>query len=129
MMGHDATLFAALDAFVRQIVREEISRARSTGGSGGAYSQRDGERPIGCGKPTYSRVWHRAFDASDPGAWREGRSLIMTAEAWQRWATLFRTRAPRAPAPVASPVTGLDALLAEAGARLVPSDTHRKQGR
>jgi hypothetical protein len=105
----------ALVRFVDQRIEAKINC--STGATVATYSQRDGERPIGCGRPKYKRVWHRAFAAHDPDARREGRSLLMSAACWARWCSL-PSRAPKpAPTPPPAPVSRVDALLASAGAR------------
>jgi hypothetical protein len=82
------------------------------------HSQKDGERPIGAGRPKYIRTWHRAFDAGDPGARREGRSLIMSAECWRRWCTT-PTRVKLKPAPTEQACSSIDALMKRAGVRRV----------
>jgi hypothetical protein len=114
-IGQNTSHVESIDDRIRAIVREEVACIRLTGATA-VYSQRATERPIGCGAATFSRVWHRAFDAGDPGARREGRSLILTADAYGRHQDAVRRRKVTAP-PVAPPLSGLDALIAEAGAR------------
>ncbi len=76
------------------------------------FSQKDGERPPGCGRPKYLRAWRQAHEQGDAGAWSEGRARLMSAECWARRA---RTEAPStAKAVVVS--TPEDDLLAELGA-------------
>jgi hypothetical protein len=50
------------------------------------YSQRDGERPPGCGKAKYLRLHRAAAMAGDKEAWHEGRARIMTPACWTRLA-------------------------------------------
>jgi hypothetical protein len=112
-----APVVTLVDERVRAIVREEIqSVARS---QRAAYSQRDHERPVGASRVRFLRVWRVAHAARDTGAWAEGRARIMTADAWERWASASGQRPRpelRAPAPKADPDTE---LLVELGARRV----------
>jgi hypothetical protein len=76
------------------------------------YSQRDAERPAGCGRERYLRVHRLAFDARDPGATKIGRARLLTADAWLRWAASLPSRTrPKPPAPL----TLDEQLLAELG--------------
>lgn len=59
-----------------------------------AFSQRNGERPVGAGRARYLRVWKRAHEAGDEGAWEEGRARLMTADSWTRWARVSAVRGP-----------------------------------
>jgi hypothetical protein len=83
-----------------------------SGAPGRPFSQADGQRPPGAGKPKYLRTWRRARDAGDAGAWAEGRARLMSQEAWARWS---RTEAPAVAKPAAP------SLLEELGARRVGS--------
>lgn len=56
------------------------------------WSQVDGERPPGCGRARYLRVWRRARDAGDPGATADGRARILTRDAYERHAATSRPR-------------------------------------
>ena len=79
------------------------------------FSQRDGERPVGCGRPKYLRAHKRAVEAGDAGAWSEGRARLMTDECWARWARTIAT------AHLSSAPESQDGLLAEFGAvRVAP---------
>lgn len=78
------------------------------------YSQRDGERPPGCGRVRYLRVWRRARDAGDEGASKDGRARLLTHEAYARHAAMSLAR-PRA--RIVDEPAGLDEqVLAELGA-------------
>jgi hypothetical protein len=66
------------------------------------YSQRDGERPSGCGRAKFLRVHRRARLSGDPGATTEGRARLMTADAWARHHDAVPSR--RRVAPVVAPV-------------------------
>lgn len=105
-----------LDLLVRRVADELVQRgviqlnARP-------FSQREGERPAGCGKPTYLKVWARAVAGGDTEAWAEGRARLMSAGCWGRWAQLARTKPKKEATPSAPEVTGEEALLAKMGAR------------
>jgi hypothetical protein len=58
------------------------------------FSQRDGERPVGCGRAKYLRVWRRARAAGDAGATSEGRARILTPDAWARHRQLPSRKRP-----------------------------------
>lgn len=64
------------------------------------FSQLDGERPPGCKRSKFLRVWGLARDAGDPGATEHGRARLLTSEAFQRFAT---TRTATAKPPKADP--------------------------
>ena|SRR5580658_10127841 len=83
------------------------------GASSRPFSQR--EPPPGAGRVKYLRTWRRARDAGDAGAWAEGRSRLMTAEAWAKWS---RTASPST-ATKATPAE--PSLLDELGAKRVGS--------
>ncbi len=104
----------ALKAALRPLVMEILAeRGQSTGAV--VYSQRQGERPKGCGRPKYLRRWKVAHDAADPGVWAEGRARLMTEEAWARWARTEKT--PSKVKGLAKVATPANDLLAEFGAR------------
>jgi hypothetical protein len=87
----DATLHAlalALLPFLRPLLSDSPSRP---------YSQRDGERPAGCGRIKFLRAWRRAADAGDAGAWSEGRARLMSSECWTKWSRTSRVRVTKAP--------------------------------
>ena len=81
-----------------------------TGASARPFSQK--ELPPGAGPIKFRRTWHRAHDAHDAGATREGRAMLLTPECWSRWARTERAERPTATPPAPS-------LLDELGGRRV----------
>jgi hypothetical protein len=57
------------------------------------YSQRDGERPVGCGRTKFLGVHKRARGEGDAGASIQGRARLMTADCWARWCNALPSRA------------------------------------
>ena len=53
------------------------------------------ERPPGCGKTRFLRVWRLAHDAGDAGATADGRARLLTAEAYARFSPTLTTRRSR----------------------------------
>jgi hypothetical protein len=83
-----------LEGLVRAIVRDELARGRASAVVV-TYSQRDGERPTGCGRAKYLRVHRRAREARDAGATSPGRSRLLTHDAWQRYCDALPSRASK----------------------------------
>lgn len=81
------------------------------------YSQRDGERPTGCGREKFMKAHRRGRRAGDSGCWAEGKALLMTRDAWGRLSRAPQARPPLALVKQASADGVDDALLAEFGAR------------
>ncbi len=104
----------ALKAALRPLVMEILAECRQPAVGGVVHSQRNGERPAGCGRAKFLRAWKAAHEAGDPGAWAEGRARLMTAACWSS-----RAKTARAPAVVkaAPEVPANDSLMAEFGAR------------
>lgn len=67
----------------------------ATSGYPRPFSQLDGERPAGCGRIKYLRVWRRARDAGDEGATVDGRARLMTIEAYARHSKIAIRRRPK----------------------------------
>ena len=57
---------------------------------GRPYTQRDAERPRGCGRAKYLRVWRLAHRAGDAGARAQGKSRLLTPEAFERFEAQLR---------------------------------------
>ena len=76
------------------------------------FSQRDGERPAGCGAAKYLRVHRLAREANDPGATRQGRARLLTPDAWDRWASAIPSRARRTPEPAPVSAVSIDDVVA-----------------
>jgi len=74
---------------VRALIREELRGRRGT------FSQNDGERPVGCGREKFLRVWRALHAAHDPGATAEGRARILTTDAWARFVSNEKPLKPR----------------------------------
>lgn len=75
----------ALAALRAVVVADRVAAPRP-------YSQLEGERPPGCGRARYLRVWRRARDARDPGATADGRARLLTVDAYERHRTAVRAR-------------------------------------
>jgi hypothetical protein len=58
------------------------------------FSQRDGDRPLGCSRERFLDVWKRAHDAADDGATADGRTRLLTHEAYDRFARVRRAAVP-----------------------------------
>lgn len=97
-------------AEVRAIIREELR------GAGCAYSQRDGERPAGCGRVKYLRVWRLAYRAGDTGARAQGKARLLMPEAFERFEAQLRKPRRAALHVVPEPSTD-DRMLAALGGR------------
>ena len=83
-----------------------------------AFSQIDGQRPPGVGRPRYLRAWRRGRDAADPECRADGRARLMMDGAWARWGASPARTKPKL-ALVAPMVSAEDELLAELGAKRV----------
>ncbi len=103
--AHDelAPLARLLAPFLVPLVAREIVRLGAVAPTERPYSQLDGERPVGCKRSKFLRVWALARDAGHPGATEHGRARLLTREAFERFATTS-TRAPKAPPSEARPV-------------------------
>lgn len=118
LVSHD--LSAALAPLVDLVAARVLAALAERGGPRATYSQADGERPPGCGRAAYLRIWRAAAAAGDPGATAEGRARLLTPDGYDRHAATVRgpgRRAkPAAPAPARSS-DPVDDVLAELGAR------------
>lgn len=72
-------------------------------GSEPPFSQRDGERPPGCGRAKFLRAHRLLVAAGDARAWSEGRARLISRDAWARFARDERP-APNPPASSSRPV-------------------------
>jgi hypothetical protein len=81
------------------------------------YTQKDGERPPGCSPTKFLRTWRRARDAADAGATEDGRTRLLTVEAYERHRTRERSRRvpPRTAAPAPRSID--EEMLARLGGR------------
>jgi hypothetical protein len=79
-------------------------------------SQLDGQRYPGAERNKHLRVWKLAFAAGDPGATKQGRSRLLTVNAWHRWCGKLPSRAKVKPAPV-SHVSVDDEMLEDLGGK------------
>lgn len=111
--GHNAPHLDALAPLARMLAPLVAAELVKLGGAAPdrPYSQNDGERPVGCGRVRYLRIWRAAAAAGDVGATEDGRARLLTVEAYQRHAGL-RARAPKTPpsAPVPLPAAEDDVL-------------------
>lgn len=83
-------------------------------GSEPTFSQREGERPPGCGRAKFLRAHRALVAAGDRGAWSEGRARLISRETWARFARDERP-APTPPASSSRPVDDDAAALASLG--------------
>lgn len=81
-----------LDPLVDAIVERVLARLADRTAAPRPWSQLDGERPPGCGRARYLRIWRRARDAGDPGATADGRARLLTADAYERHRAVVRPR-------------------------------------
>jgi hypothetical protein len=96
----------AADAFERE----------SLHGPARPYSQREGERPTGCGRAKYLRVWRLAHRACDDGARSQGKSRLLTVDAFERFEAQLR-KPRRAVLRVAPQPSTDDRILTALGGR------------
>jgi hypothetical protein len=76
---------ATLETFVRALVplvADELQRRGASVAVPRPFSQRDGERPAGCGRARFLRVWRAASIAHHEGATRDGRARLLTPVAY-----------------------------------------------
>ncbi len=88
--NREAPALSALAEALAPYLAPLLARATTTAI---VYSQLDGQRAPGAGHAKHLRVWHAAAAAGDPGATKEGRARLLTADAWARWCDALPSRA------------------------------------
>jgi len=118
-MSAPRSVVAELAELLGHFIDERIDARLRRTDAPHVHSQRDGERPIGCGTAKFLRAWHRGRAAGDAECWAEGRARLMTAAAWRRLNPIRTSKPPKLVAVAAAPRTIDDELLEQLGARRV----------
>jgi hypothetical protein len=101
-------------ALVRLLAPQVAAELSKAADASRPYSQRDGERPPGCGRAKFLRAHRLLVAAGDAGAWSEGRARLISRDAWSRFARDERP-APTPPASSSRPVDEDSAALESLG--------------
>ena len=113
MSARSESALRELAALLSRVIDERIDARIGTHGADSArYSQRDGERPAGCGASKYLRIHKLVRDAGDPSATVQGRARLMTEECWTRWCNALPSRARKVMPPPAVSTISVDEVIA-----------------